>query len=321
MALNNTQYDSIIRTYEERQRRNRHLLEERRAYVYQHVDGFRELENAVASTSVAQGRKLLSGDEAALDELRKLLKDLTTTKERLLQSAGLPADYLEPVYICSDCQDTGYIEGEKCHCFRLAEISLLYEQSNLGNMLGEESFDRLSYQYYQGQDLIRFQHTVQTCLKFIENFSLDYQNLFFYGTVGTGKSFLSGCIAKELIEKGFSVIYFSSCGLFDTLSHISFHTNHREELQGIYRNLYHCDLLIIDDLGTELTNSFVTSQLFSCLNERHNRKKATIISTNLSLEELQGRYSDRIFSRITSNYSICKVSGPDIRMKKKLKKL
>jgi DNA replication protein DnaC len=158
---------------------------------------------------------------------------------------------------------------------------------------------------------------VQTCRNFVRNFNSDYHNLFFYGTVGTGKSFLSGCVAKELIESGHSVIYFSATALFDLLSKNSFDHKNREDMRDAYADLYQCDLLIIDDLGTELTNQFVTSQLFALLNERHMGKKATIISTNLSLEELRNRYSDRIFSRITSNYEICKLSGQDIRMYKK----
>ena len=113
------------------------------------------------------------------------------------------------------------------------------------------------------------------------------------------------------------MIYFSATGLFDLLSKNSFDYKNREELREIYADLYQCDLLIIDDLGTELTNQFVTSQLFALLNERYMGKKATIISTNLSLEELRNRYSDRIFSRITSHYEICKLSGQDIRMYKK----
>lgn len=320
MPLNNSQYDSIIRTYEEKQNRNRHLLEERRAYVYAHVDGYKELDESISSVSVEQGKKLLAGDESALDELHILLRNLSAGKSRLLQAAGLSADYLEPVYDCPDCKDTGYIEGRKCHCFRQLEISLLYEQSNISRMLDKENFSTLSYEYYQGEDLTRFQNTVESCKKFTQNFSIDYHNLFFYGTVGTGKSFLSGCIAKELMDNGYSVIYFSAAGLFETLSQFSFDYKNKDELHGIYEDLYDCDLLIIDDLGTELTNNFVTSQLFSCLNERHMRRKSTIISTNLSLEELRNRYSDRIFSRITSNYNLCKLTGPDIRIYKKLKK-
>jgi len=320
VPLTNTQYDTIIRTYEEKQNRNRHALEERRSYVYSHVDGFRELEDSIASISVAQGRKLLEGDEMALHELWLLLRNLSESKTSLLMASGLPADYLEPVYDCPDCQDTGYIDGKKCHCFRQAEISLLYEQSNISRTLETENFSTLSYEYYNGEDLIHFQNAVETCKKFSKNFSFDYRNLFFYGTVGTGKSFLSGCIAKELLEAGNSVIYFSAVGLFEALSHLSFDYKNKEELHGTYEDLYRCDLLIIDDLGTELTNNFVTSQLFSCLTERHMRKKSTIISTNLSLEELRNRYSDRIFSRITSNYTICKLTGPDIRIYKKLHK-
>lgn len=320
MTLNNTQYNTIIHAYEERQTKNRHILESRRADVYANVDGYRELDESIASISVEQGKKLLSGDDGALEELKHILKELTDSKTSLLTAAGFPADYLEPIYDCKDCKDTGYVDGHKCHCFRQAEISLLYEQSNISRMLEKENFSTLSYEYYQGEDLIRFQNAVEECKKFTQNFRLDYRNLFFYGTVGTGKSFLSGCIAKELLEAGNSVIYFSAAGLFEALFQLSFDYRNKEELHGIYDGLYQCDLLIIDDLGTELTNNFVTSQFFSCLNERHMRRKSTIISTNLSLEELRNRYSDRIFSRITSNYTICKLSGTDVRMYKRLKK-
>ena len=135
--------------------------------------------------------------------------------------------------------------------------------------------------------------------------------------MGTGKSFLSAYIAKSLIESGHSVIYFSAVSLTDMLSKYAFDYKSRSDFSDPCNDLYECDLLIIDDLGTEVTNTFVASQLFSCLNERHLRRKATIISTNLSLEELRDRYSDRVFSRITSNYTICKLTGPDIRMYKK----
>ena len=163
----------------------------------------------------------------------------------------------------------------------------------------------------------RFQKAVSISKDFVQNFKQDYHNLFFYGTVGTGKSFLSGCVANELLQKGYSVIYFSASGLFETLARYSFDANSKESLYDFYDDLYNCDLVIIDDLGTEMTNSFVSSQLFACLNERLLRRNATIISTNLSLEELRNRYSDRVFSRITSNYELCKLTGPDIRMSKK----
>lgn len=317
MSLTNAQYDQILHQYEMKQLHNRREAERKLAYVYDHIPGYRDLDDSVAALSVAQGKKLLSGDEDAMEDLRDILAELSGRKAQLLEDAGLPADYLEPVYECPDCKDTGYIDGQKCHCFKQAMITLLYEQSNIQEMLRTENFHALSYEYYEGEDLSRFKNAVKTCQNFIKNFNSDYHNLFFYGTVGTGKSFLSGCVAKELIESGHSVIYFSATGLFDLLSKNSFDYKNRDELRDTYADLYQCDLLIVDDLGTELTNQFVTSQLFALLNERHMGKKATIISTNLSLEELRNRYSDRIFSRITSNYEICKLSGQDIRMYKK----
>lgn len=317
MSLTNSQYDTILRDYENRQLHNRHELERKKAYVYDHVPGYRDLEDAVAAISVAQGKKYLEGDENAMEDLRDLIAELSGKKTQLLLDAGLPENYLEPLYTCQDCKDTGYIDGEKCHCFKQAIITLLYEQSNIREMLQNENFQTLSYEYYDGEDLQRFKNAVTTCQNFIKNFSSNYQNLLFYGKVGTGKSFLSNCVAKELIESGYSVIYFSAAGLFDLLAKHSFDNTNKEDLQEHYANLYQCDLLIIDDLGTELTNQFISTQLFPLLNERHLRRKATLISTNLSLAELRERYSDRIFSRITNFYELCKLAGPDIRIYKK----
>jgi DNA replication protein DnaC len=317
VPLTNTQYDRIFRQYEEKQRQSRLETERRRDYVYEHFPKYRMLEDETASLSVAQGKKLLFGDETALEKLRENLAALKEQKKKLLLDAGLPADYLEPIFVCPDCRDTGYVDREKCHCLRQAEISLLYEQSGLQEMLAKNNFSLLSYEYHSGEDLSHFEKAVENCKNFIKNFDSDYHNLFFYGTVGTGKSFLSGCVAKELMDQGHSVIYFGATGLFDLLSSTSFDTKSREERQNTYSDLYQCDLLIIDDLGTELTNQFTASQLFSLLNERNIGRKATIISTNLSLRELQDRYSDRIFSRITSNFEVCKLTGPDIRMYQK----
>ena len=316
MPLTNTQYDRIFRQYEEKQRISRLETEKRHAAVYERIPKFRELEDTVASLSVAQGKKLLSGDADALDTLHGDLAKLKEQKKQLLLDSGFPADYLDPVFSCPDCQDTGYINREKCHCFKQAEIALLYEQSGIQDLLKQNNFELLSYEYYTGEALALFQNAVKTCRSFIKNFNSDYHNLFFYGTVGTGKSFLSGCVAKELMDKGHSVIYFGAAGLFDLLSSVSFDAKSREERQNTYSDLYQCDLLIIDDLGTELTNQFTASQLFSLLNERHLGKKSTLISTNFTLAQLRDRYSDRIFSRITSNFEVCRLAGEDIRMYK-----
>ena len=322
MALNNAQYESIIRDYENIRDANRHTLESRKAEVYQAVPEYRELEDSISTLSVSAAKAMLAGDDSARDRLHDSLLHIRQRQQALLTSAGLPVDYLKPIYRCPACEDTGYITDEnnlkqKCSCFRQREISILYSQSNIQDMISRENFSTLSSEYYQGEDLRRFESAVDLCRNFIKNFNQDYHNILFYGTVGTGKSFLSGCIAKELIDKGYSVIYFSSSGLFDMLARYSFDYKEKEALQDFCEDIYGCDLLIIDDLGTEITNTFVSSQLFSCLNERGLRKKAMIISTNLSLEELRDRYSDRIFSRITSSFSLCKLTGQDIRICKK----
>lgn len=322
MALSNSQYETIIKGYERTRDANRLLVEARREEVYGTVPGYRELAESVSSLSVACARRMLEGDGDAPSRLHQELGEISARLGELLSRHGFPEDYLEPVYGCPLCKDTGYTatpEGlkEKCRCFRQQEISALYAQSNIQDMVAKENFSTLSYDYYQGEDLRRFEAAVNLSQNFVQNCKDGYHNLFFYGTVGIGKSFLSGCIARELLQQGNSVIYFSASGLFEMLARYSFDSRAKESLFGLYEDLYGCDLLIIDDLGTEITNNFVTSQLFSCLNERHLRRKPTLISTNISLEELRDRYSDRIFSRITSSFTLCKLTGPDIRILKK----
>ncbi|MDD6491289.1 MAG: ATP-binding protein [Firmicutes bacterium] len=318
MALNNAQYDAIMREYEKRQTRNRHLLEERTKEINTKVEGYRELSESIAAISVSQAKKLLEGDESALEDLRTSIRKLSSMKEELLTGAGYPPNYLDPVYDCPDCKDTGYIDGSKCHCFKQAIINILYEQSGIQEMLKKENFSMLSYEYFEGEDLKRLQNTVAECRNFIKTFDSDYHNLFFYGTVGTGKSFLSGCVAKELIESGHSVIYSSSAKLLETLSaNVYDYKNNKDTSANDQNDFYGCDLLIIDDLGTEYPKNINITILFSLLNGRHLNRKSTIISTNLSLEDFRNLYSDRIFSRISNQYTICKFTGPDIRMIKK----
>lgn len=322
MALSNSQYETIIQGYESTRDNNRYLLASRRKEVYSSVPGYQELEDSVGSLSVSAARMLLAGDDSAQARLHEQLTALQEKRRQMLDAAGFSPDYLDPVYNCPHCQDTGYVTREngtreKCRCFRRQELSILYAQSNIQDIIERENFSTLSCDFYQGEDLQHFQAAVALSQNFVQNFKQDYHNLFFYGTVGTGKSFLSGCIARELLQASCSVIYFSASSLFEALAQYAFDSKAKSSLQALYDDLYGCDLLIIDDLGTEITNSFVTSQLFSCLNERAMRRKSIIISTNLSLEEMRDRYSDRIFSRITTGFDLCKLTGPDIRIIKK----
>lgn len=325
MAINNSQYDAIFRNYAQKQVHNRDILDKRRKTVYNLIPELENIHNSISLLSVQQARKLLNGDENALNELRIEIKKLTDRKAQLLLSAGFSADYLEPVYDCPDCKDTGYIGNQKCHCFQKAIIDLLYSQSNLQEILKRENFDTFSFSYYSDNhidpvtgrsSLATMKNAYSVAREFVDTFGKDFRNLFLYGDTGIGKTFLSNCIAKELIDKAFSVIYMTSFELFDTMAKSKFEKDAAAEM--MCEHIFDCDLLIIDDLGTELANSFTISQLFLCLNERLLKKRSTIISTNLSLDSIVDIYSERTFSRITSNYTMLKLTGDDIRIKKKL---
>lgn len=325
MSLTNTQYDTLMRGYQARQTENQHRIEQRQQEVYTACPELKDVEDSIASISVKRARMLLDGDESALSALRQELNGLMKQKALLLAKAGYPADYLKSAYHCPDCRDTGYIGNEKCHCFKQAAIDLVYTQSNLRQILERENFAYFSLDYYSEEELQEgsgltsrryAQRAHRECLRFVREFDESFDNLLLYGDTGVGKTFLSNCVAKELLDTGHSVIYFTAFELFHMFEEAAFHGKNGSN--DAYQNLFDCDLLIIDDLGTELTNSFTTSQLFLCLNERILRRRSTIISTNLSLQALADTYTERTFSRITSCYTTLKLVGTDIRVMKKL---
>ena len=298
-----------MRIYNQRQFQDKYEQDQRREEVYQKVPQIRQIEDEISSQAVRCARKLLDGDTNAKEELKQHIEDLREQKEVLLSAFGFPADYMEMHYACPECQDTGYVDGRKCRCFKKEEIRLLYSQSNIEEVLLRENFDSFSYEYYDDRvvipeiqmtvaDYMRQVHT--WCKEYVENFEKKGGNLIFTGSTGVGKTFLTNCIAKALIDQYQSVIYLSSNDLFDVFSKNKFHYDTEEEMKDMYQYILDCDLLIIDDLGTELNNTFVSSQLFYCINERLLRKKSTIISTNLSMTMLRDTYSDRISSRIIS---------------------
>ena len=297
MSLTNAQYDEIMHGYQTRQLKNQHTLLERRQMIYKCEPLLKEIEEQIASISIISARKRLNGDTNAIAELKKQLSELRRKKITLLANMGLSAEYLNEIYTCADCKDTGYIDGKKCHCFTQQIIDMVYSQSNIKNILERENFSHFSYAYYsndvihpkKGLSSLDFAKLAVTkskeFIRSIDNFEQKPSNLLFYGDTGVGKTFLSNCIAKEVLEKGKSVIYFTAFQLFDILSKGVFEKD--ADAITAHQNIYNCDLLIIDDLGTEVSNSFTSSQLFLCINERILRQKATIISTNLNTVELK----------------------------------
>ncbi|MFT4106809.1 MAG: ATP-binding protein [Lacrimispora sp.] len=328
MALSNSQYDAIMRAYGQQQFKNRHEQEERIAEVYARIPVMKELDDSISTKAVDSARRLLEGDQEALKEMRSEIADLREQKRVLLRSAGFPADYMEMKYRCSDCKDTGYGDGRKCHCFRQSEMKYLYAQSNIEGIVAVENFSTFSYEYFDDTRVLPVLNrtvkqymgqVVEICRNFVDKFSRDHGNLLFTGPTGVGKTFLTNCIAKELMDRYYSVIYLSANDLFEVFSKNRFDYQNEEDMRGMYQYILDCDLLIIDDLGTELNNSFTSSELFYCINERLNSSKSTIISTNHPMNELRDRYTERVTSRLISRYTVIPLYGDDIRIRKKAK--
>lgn len=325
MALSNSQYNEIMRGYERRQADNRHDMERRIQEVYERIPAIREIDSAVGGRAVARARQLLDGDGAALSRLRSELEELGEQRAALLQAYGFPADYMKMRYTCPDCRDTGYVDGTKCHCFRRAQIRLLYAQSNIDEIVKRENFHTFSYDYFDNTQVIpqvgktaaEYMRDVKArCRRFAEEFGEKGGNLLFTGNTGVGKTFLTNCIAKELIDQYYSVVYLSAGDLFQVFSRNRFDRETEGEIRDTCQSISECDLLIIDDLGTEVNNSFTSSQLFSCVNDRLNSGRSTIISTNLSLNRMRDSYTDRVTSRIISGYEVIPLYGEDLRRRK-----
>ena len=210
MALKNSQYYAIMREYEKIRQKNHDIQTARYEEVYTKLPEFKSLDESISILSVQYGKKLLNGDKSALSSLKEELEILRSSKKQLLISAGFPEDYLKPIYDCPDCKDTGYIGNQKCHCFKQAIIQLLYDQSNIKEFPTEASFEHFRLDFYPSalydkttgrSARAMMEDTLRICHRFIDTFGKEFQNLFFYGSVGVGKTFLSTCIAREIMEK------------------------------------------------------------------------------------------------------------------------
>lgn len=325
MGLNTSQYDALMREYDRVRLKHIRELDERTDEIYNKIPRIKEINDSISSISIAGAKRMLLENFGTPSEIKHQIEALSKEKALLLKENGYPHDYLSMRYNCNDCKDTGYHEGKKCHCLSNSIIEILYQQSNIKEVLQKENFGSFSFAHYDnvskdsatGLTALQNMHqVVKTCRTFIDEFSSEYRNLYLYGATGVGKTFLANCIAKELIDSSHSVIYVSAIRLFEILAESTFKKGYESSTtMDLTANLLECDLLIIDDLGTELVNSFTASAFFNCLNERHLRQKSVIISTNLSLAELRANYSERVFSRITSNYTLLKIYGDDLRMK------
>lgn len=243
-----------------------------------------------------------------------------------LISAGFPPDYLDMKITCPLCNDTGYDGIRPCKC--LMKLYREEQQNELSALLklGEETFDVFDLDYYDStpdpatgvsqrgtMDMV-----YETCINYAERFGEKSNNLFLYGDTGLGKTFLSTCIAKVVSERGYSVVYDTAISIFSKFEEEKF--SRSDDLEGIKsetRRYLSCDLLIMDDLGTEMSTAFTVSALYMLVNTRLQKGKKTIISSNLSPGELQARYSKQTTSRLLGEYQVLRFCGSDIRQLKK----
>lgn len=323
MSLSRIQYDNIIREYERISTRHKHEADARREELYAKYPELEQIGIKIAALSVSTAKAKLLGQISSLADYKAEMNSLISRRADILKSAGHPDNYLDITYDCGNCHDTGYLDdGTKCSCFKKREIDILYSQSGIKDIIQTENFNTFSFDFYSDNNvdevtglssLESIKNSVTVCKNFIKTFDDDFSNLYIFGKTGVGKTFLTHCIAYELLNTSHSVIYLSAVQLFELLAADTF----KNANNGIIDDITSCDLLIIDDLGTEMTNSFTISSLFNCLNERLLKKRSTIISSNLSFNNIVDNYSDRLLSRILGNYKIIKVYGDDIRLKKR----
>lgn len=326
MGISTSQFSNIIEQYDHTRMRNQQLLDERIKSVSTEIPELQTLQAQMIQLSFQQARtQLLNPDEASTltIEYQQQMEELSRRKLQLLEEHGYGRDYLAPIYTCPDCKDTGYIGTQPCHCLIDAKADILYANANLKHILMKENFDTFDAEYYDDittdsnlsltprQNILKLR---DICLDFVKHFDDAYDNLIFYGPTGVGKTFLTHCIAKELLDSGHSVVYLTSLQLFDILEKSRFGKGESDEaMRQQVDYIINSDLLVIDDLGTELTNSFTASELYHFVEERHLQRRSTILSTNLPFQELHTRYGERIFSRFTGYYNFCKIVGDDIR--------
>lgn len=302
------------------------LLQSRKNKIFSVIPEIKKIEKEIQRLCISLPMNSLKNTENIekyIKNVKEQIMDLKIRRTELLVSNNYPMDYLELHYQCPKCKDTGFIGQKQCSCYKQKLIKIFYKNSNLINMLKENNFSNFNIEYFsiektedEGKNPRKnMQKILMHMRNYIKNFNTTNDNFLFYGSSGTGKTFLSHCIAKYLLSRGFLVIYKTSKELFENLKEIRFENN--KDLEEL---LMDCDLLIIDDLGTEQITDFSKTELFNLLNAKLLNKNKMIISTNYSLEELPNIYSERITSRLFGDFILFKFFGNDIRVQKNLKK-
>ncbi len=250
-----------------------------------------------------------------IEALRAESAELETARASCLESAGYPFDYTSPNYTCKKCNDTGYVDFKMCECMRRECILCGYESSGLGVLLDKQSFENFSLDYYTDDSRKTMQYNLNTLLDYVENFSASSPSMLFFGNTGLGKTHLSTAVARRVIDRGFDVKYITSQNLISVFSRERFGHNYGDAYSEKESEQYfNCELLIIDDFGTEENNQFSVSVFYNLINTRLNLGRPIIVNTNLTDKEIRSRYADRITSRLFGEFTVIAFPGRDIRM-------
>lgn len=330
MGLTREQYNRIMRIYDERRMRGDEIRRRRQEEIDRLIPEIRECSQGISETAVAETEALLSGDRQLAAELRKRREELSERKAELLSIYGYPVDYLEPVYECSLCRDTGYVGRDKCRCLRKLESEVIYMSSGLPSILKKENFENFDLDIFDDEKklselapnlmITQRAYMEDIVLPKVQSFMNSFfgkreGNLLMTGPAGTGKTFLSNCIANEAIDRCCSLVYESAAEMFERFSRESFGKEQDEALSGRIKEIYDCELLIIDDLGTEVASAFSNSRLFMLLSHRLKTGRSTIISSNLSLNQMSRVYGERIVSRLMESFVLIPFYGSDLRLR------
>ena len=320
----------ILISYQKKRDKAESDLELRKNDVYSQIPEFKKLDDEISKVVLQLAKLVLqnpSNRENIILESKKKMDELKSQKKELLTKYKVPNGYLEIQHDCNICKDKGFLDnGHKCNCLKQEIINEAYKMSNISRMLEKENFTTLDTSIFSSEkdpeSNISPQQNMLQIVSICESFILDFdkdngENLLFYGDTGLGKTFMCNCIAKSLLDKGHLVIYQTAFKMFEIIEDYKFKNADSHISKENYENLFDCDLLIIDDLGTELTNSFTNSELFNILNTRLLSGKKTIISTNLSPMQLGSNYAQRIFSRIFDRFKMVKFIGKDLRWESK----
>lgn len=317
----------IMNMYTKIQEEEAALLKQRREEIKNLHPEILDVENSIQKLSLGLSLAVLKSDnpDKTLEEYKDKILDLRAKKYEMLVSKGYDPQYLNLHYRCPHCKDTGFIGTERCQCFKEKAIKLYYKNSHLEDTLKEKNFNSFNINLFAahkiGDEKYSPRKNMENILNFIledylPNFKNSNTNLLFYGNPGSGKTFLSYCIAKSLLDSGYLVVYKTSDELINNLRTIRF--NNDSKLEDL---LINCDLLIIDDLGAEQKNDFVITELFNLINKKLLKKKNMLISTNLSLADITKVYSERICSRLLGDFKLFKFYSEDIRIKLNLQKM